>query len=68
MNTTQIAENLLSDMGAYKEFILRMLVNQLDNNINDRTYWTAWFEGSACATREWPTRRGAVGRACHPAL
>lgn len=46
LEAREIAEKLMSDVPAYKEFIERMLRKHLNSNESDRIYWDAWFRGA----------------------
>ena len=46
LSNEQIADFLLSDIPAYKEYIREILIGRLMDSSNARTYWDAWFRGA----------------------
>lgn len=42
----QIADNILSDIDAYKEDIRGLIIGRLRDSSNERVYWDAWFRGA----------------------
>ena len=46
LTNENIAEKLLSDMGAYRENIKEIIVGRLMDSSHQRTYWDAWFRGA----------------------
>lgn len=46
LSNEEIADRLLSDIDAYKEFIKEIIVGRLMDSAHQRTYWDAWFQGA----------------------
>ena len=46
LTNEQIADNMLSDIEAYRENIKEMIVGVLMSSARQRTYWDAWFKGA----------------------
>ena len=44
LTKTQIAEHMLSDVQAYKDYIINIFNNGFKPS--DLVYWSAWFEGA----------------------
>ena len=46
LTNEQIADNLLSDIDAYKENIRELIIGRLMDSTNEKVYWDAWFRGA----------------------
>ena len=46
LSNEEIADNMLSDIQAYREFIKEIIVSRLMDSSHQRTYWDAWFRGA----------------------
>lgn len=46
LTNEQIADNMLSDMTSYSEFVKEIIVGRLQDSSYQRTYWDAWFRGA----------------------
>lgn len=46
LSNETIAENMLSDIEAYKEYIKELIVSKLNVSPEDSIYWDAWFRGA----------------------
>jgi hypothetical protein len=46
LTNEEIADHLLSDMEAYKEFVREIITGRLMDSTNTRVYWDAWFRGA----------------------
>ena len=46
LTNEQIADNLLSDISAYKENIKEIIIGRLMDSSASKTYWDAWFRGA----------------------
>lgn len=46
LTNEEIADHLLSDMEAYKEFVKEIIVGRLMDSSRQRVYWDAWFRGA----------------------
>jgi hypothetical protein len=47
LTNEEIADHLLSDMDAYKEFVREIIICRLMDSSTQRVYWDAWFRGAA---------------------
>ena len=46
LTSEQIADDMLSDIEAYKENIKEIIVGKLRDSSCAKTYWDAWFRGA----------------------
>jgi len=46
LTNEEIAENMLSDIQAYRENIKEIIIGRLMDSSCQRTYWDAWFRGA----------------------
>lgn len=46
LSNEEIAENMLSDLGAYRDNIKELIVGRLMDSTHQRVYWDAWFRGA----------------------
>lgn len=46
LTNEEIADHLLSDMDAYREFVREMIIGRLMDSSTQRVYWDAWFRGA----------------------
>lgn len=59
LTNEEIAENMLNDIGAYRENIKEIIVGHLKDSTNTRIYWDAWFRGAVGKQLE-DAERGVV--------
>lgn len=43
LTNEEIAENMLSDIQAYRENIKEIIIGRLMDSSSQKTYWDAWF-------------------------
>lgn len=60
MTEEQIAEALLTDVPAYKESLVAMIIRGLNDSPGAYTYWRAWFAGAEGSALEEAERGGTV--------
>jgi hypothetical protein len=46
LSNEEIADNMLSDIEAYKGDIKEFIIGRLMDSSNERIYWDAWFRGA----------------------
>jgi len=46
LSNEEIADHLLSDMEAYKEYVREIIIGRLMDSSTQRIYWDAWFRGA----------------------
>ena len=46
LTSKEIADEMFNDLPAYEENIKKIIANHLNNDINQMTYWDAWFRGA----------------------
>jgi len=46
LSNEKIADSLLSDFDAYKEYIKEIIVSRLMDSSSQKTYWDAWLRGA----------------------
>jgi predicted transcriptional regulator len=46
LSNEEIAENMLNDLQAYREYVKEFIIGRLMDSTYRRVYWDAWFRGA----------------------